>query len=1445
MKNTLTFNKLNIVDCVDSLNDGSNELWLHFQRMTSVVVTGHGIIIADPDIKINSSWYLTSDLILNIDGRIITIKHPTTTTGQMMVRRVSDNIYQLSFGGESGIVDITPVLTEGVEIAQYTIDGETGSIYAPEGVSKEYVDNADLNVKKTTAKASNDKYDESVIPSQLTNKLYVFGNPQGMYPASEIGGDVPAITEGRVDYSYDYWGSDVYPNRVDYKIYDSTYNRLFCIKSANDSISNYYSIFCTDGSEEITAIGSDIRQSVRNSLAGHLNTYVQRYSGDPLTPQGWLLETDGVYVAGGSPIYNARTYNSYFGLVGTGIPIFTVADNTTASFDAVNHYISTGDYSGADNYAELYPDNPESYVAIDVISGDWYKVVNSAWVKQGTLALKGSDVVANPEGEATDTLNTIEIDGTIYDIAGGGVSITDLIPLMTSDTTPSGTVSYSSQFGSSYAGYMAFNQVQADISMMTGGWLPSDSDSSPYLQYAWTSPKKLSKLWIETANNGASAQKTVSIEGYNGTSWENCLKSGNTVTLDFTYGQYEEFEIELNGNNYSAIKISGNEQWFYLNSTACTISRMQAYSISGGISADDVSYDNSVSGLSANKVQGAIDELADEKADASSVYTKSETDTLLGGKANTADLGTASAKDFTTSVTQGSNDLVTSGAVWTAIDNLPEPMVFKGTLGTNGTITALPTASSSNEGWTYKVITAGTYAGQTAKVGDLFSSNATEWVYIPSGDETDTDTWRGININGSQLLGNGISSGNVNFKSGTNAQVSGSGNDVTVDVDTTFTDASSRTNIASGDSIKTILGKIKKWFSDLKTVAFTGSYNDLDNKPTIPTVNNGTFTIQKNGTNVQTFSANQSSNATANIEVPTKTSDLTNDSGFVNTVDSTLSDSSTNPLQNKVVTSNIKAINTNGAKNLLPMTLTKLKSANTLGTWNNNAYTYAGITYTANVDSNNNVISITVNGTVPSGNMSVFVLGGKFSNYLTVDTQYTINGMPSGATSQSVPFMQIMNLDAYAGVANVYYNASGVSYTHTSNYDNNGLVIRCNANVNATSVVFYPMIRLASDTDSTFQPYAKTNLELTNQVDSGFVANATKATQDSDGNNIISSYVKQRKFQKSINTKGWHKALTVSNRHTSCGIYLITWGSTYNNANPSVGSALLIMRYGVRKLVPLSGAIIQGMQKIRISSNNLENLKLQIDFYYNNEIINDNCTVTCIPLLTENCEITILDGSIDDGTTIQEISASDEVITNLNIGSQSVASAGLLKYTHTNEINFKGGKQQQVYINYRNADTDSQDAVSAINYYFCNYAGDTSKATIYVGNMSLGVGGSITSGDTKAVTGGAVYDYHNTTPLQISTKCYAEKSGNVVNLQCVGDTLNAISSIPSGYRPKRSIDVPATIIDSNNNYRYSGYIYINNDGSISGGWYKDGEIAHFLSTTDTRYQLYFNTSYIV
>ena len=69
--------------------------------------------------------------------------------------------------------------------------------------------------------------------------------------------------------------------------------------------------------------------------------------------------------------------------------------------------------------------------------------------------------------------------------------------------------------------------------------------------------------------------------------------------------------------------------------------------------------------------------------------------------------------------------------------------------------------------------------------------------------------------------------------------------------------------------------------SDLAEVATSGSFTDLINVPALPIVNDASLTIQKNGTTVSTFTANSSTDKIANITVPTKTSDITNDSGFI------------------------------------------------------------------------------------------------------------------------------------------------------------------------------------------------------------------------------------------------------------------------------------------------------------------------------------------------------------------------------------------------------------------------------------------------------------------------------------------------------------------------------------------------------------------------------------
>lgn len=200
---------------------------------------------------------------------------------------------------------------------------------------------------------------------------------------------------------------------------------------------------------------------------------------------------------------------------------------------------------------------------------------------------------------------------------------------------------------------------------------------------------------------------------------------------------------------------------------------------------------------------------------------------LNNHKVNTEDLATVA--------TTGSyNDL-------TDKPNIPVgPMVFKGSLGTGGTITTLPTASSDNTGHTYKVITDGTYASQSAKAGDTFVSDGSTWILIPSGDEpagTVTSVGMtvptGLSVSGSPVTTSGTLT--VSYANGysipTTAKQAEWDNKIssvkTLKTDNTTAQTASASETLSGS------GTI-----NLHKVSKTGSYNDLLDKPTIPTIPN-------------------------------------------------------------------------------------------------------------------------------------------------------------------------------------------------------------------------------------------------------------------------------------------------------------------------------------------------------------------------------------------------------------------------------------------------------------------------------------------------------------------------------------------------------------------------------------------------------------------------------
>lgn len=170
-------------------------------------------------------------------------------------------------------------------------------------------------------------------------------------------------------------------------------------------------------------------------------------------------------------------------------------------------------------------------------------------------------------------------------ISGGENPNTDFvkseknIPNMTSATVPSGTVSRSSAFTSSYEAYMAFNENTLSNEMLQNSWLPANSDSAPWISYEFQSPAVCGILSLVTSSNAGVFTRNMSVEGQKtDDSWENILASGNSVEISFQNGTYGEnakrFYVRLNNGTYSAIKLSFDDN-LYRSGIAGSLNRIQ------------------------------------------------------------------------------------------------------------------------------------------------------------------------------------------------------------------------------------------------------------------------------------------------------------------------------------------------------------------------------------------------------------------------------------------------------------------------------------------------------------------------------------------------------------------------------------------------------------------------------------------------------------------------------------------------------------------------------------------------------------------------------------------------------------------------------------------------------------------------------------------------------
>lgn len=188
---------------------------------------------------------------------------------------------------------------------------------------------------------------------------------------------------------------------------------------------------------------------------------------------------------------------------------------------------------------------------------------------------------------------------------------------------------------------------------------------------------------------------------------------------------------------------------------------------------------------------------------------------------------------------------------------------------------------------------------------------------------------------------------------------------------------------------------------------------------------------------------------------PTEDSDNPVKSGGVYAANEAL----TNKLNNEIVTRSAM-----GAKNMLPFDLATIKANNTTGTWNNNVYTLNGVDFTFNADG-----SVLVDGTA-SGNAEVDYLLN-----LSISGDFILSDAVAGVASNYWAFAKVDGDSSNLLI--LTSDEIPASISSTMDY----FRIKVFSGKTASNILFKPMLRLASDTDPTYQPYAKTNKELTSE----------------------------------------------------------------------------------------------------------------------------------------------------------------------------------------------------------------------------------------------------------------------------------------------------------------------------------------------------------------------------
>ena len=298
------------------------------------------------------------------------------------------------------------------------------------------------------------------------------------------------------------------------------------------------------------------------------------------------------------------------------------------------------------------------------------------------------------------------------------------------------------------------------------------------------------------------------------------------------------------------------------------------------------------------------------------------------------------------------------------------------------------------------------------------------------------------------------------------------------------------TNIVASDTIVEQL-TTKANTSSLATVATSGSYADLSNKPTlgtaaakdVPDSGNASTTEVVMGDDTRLSDARNAADVyswakaankpiyngseinTSAAQTGTAQSAVAATIASGTSMDAAIGDLLDNDVTINTDLGNVKQALSNeiiarsklGAHNLLLLSLDEIK-ANNNGTWVGNVYTSSsGLEYTVNVDSQGYVTSIKLNGTAgASTEYLILTKTADFGDNISMNSYdlQNVNGY-------------IMTDGNHTAFAYLFYNTAKLTG------------IRVNGGASFTNHIIYPMVRLETDKNETFETAVMTNQQLT------------------------------------------------------------------------------------------------------------------------------------------------------------------------------------------------------------------------------------------------------------------------------------------------------------------------------------------------------------------------------